>query len=124
MSDLITLYVPPSELTTCLEQVEVAGKKLYKQNENYRILANCFEHPEFRKFFDTYFSDENDIKFVLMIVNLYKEIEKSSPVELNGYQKLSILDSVLKDQDFRRKLCEYSNKGMKIMDTNCIMLNT
>ena len=116
MSNLINLYVHPSDIKNCLEQADVSGKKLYNQNENYRNLVNCLEHPEFRKFFDTYFSDENEIKVILMFMKLYNKIEKSSPVELNGYQKISILDNLMKNRDFRRRICEQSTNDMKLMD--------
>lgn len=109
MSDPITLYAPKSiltsYLTTCLTQSEKNGKNLYKQNENYRTITNCMEHPEFRKLFDENFSDWDNIKNILMFLKLYQEIEKLSPVELNGYQKLSILDSIIKDRELRHDIC-------------------
>lgn len=105
MSDLVTLYVPPSKLTTCLEQSEQIGKRLYKQNENYRTIANVMEHPEFRNFFKKYFSEWDNVKTVLMFLKIYEEIEKVSPIELNGYQKLSILDAIMKDRELRREIC-------------------
>lgn len=116
MSDLIPLKVPYK--LSYLEQAEITGKKLYKQNKNYRNLANCFEHPEFREFFDTYFSNENDIKVILVFMKLYKEIEKSSPIELNGYQKLSILDSLVKNRDFRRQIYNKSINDMKFISVD------
>ena len=63
------------------------------------------EHPEFRKLFDENFSNWNNIKNILMFLKLYQEIEKLSPVELNGYQKLSILDSIIKDRELRHDIC-------------------
>jgi hypothetical protein len=63
------------------------------------------EHPEFRKLFDENFSNLDNIKNILMFLKLYQEIEKLSPVELNGYQKLSILDSIIKDRELRHNIC-------------------
>ena len=63
------------------------------------------EHPEFRKLFDDNFSNWDNIKNILMFLKLYQEIEKLSPVELNGYQKLSILDSIIKDRELRHNIC-------------------
>lgn len=111
MSDLIALKIP-----SYLEKAEVVGKKLYKKNKNYRNLINCFEHPEFRVFFDTYFSNTNDIKLILIFMNLYKNIEKSSSVELNGYQKLFILDNFIKNRDFRHQIFEEKNKDIKLIN--------
>ena len=78
---------------------------MYKQNENYRTITNCMEHPEFRKLFDDNFSNWDNIKNILMFLKLYQEIEKLSPVELNRYQKLSILDSIIKDRELRHDIC-------------------
>lgn len=109
MSDLITLHVPESSNITCLENSEKVGKYLYKHNENYRIIANCMEHPQFRELFDKHFSSWDKVKNILMFLKLYQEIEKSSPVELNGYQKLAILDNIMKDKELRHDICQEVN---------------
>ena len=108
MSDIVTLYVPP--LTDCSKTSESKGKRLYNKNNNYRNIVNVMEHPEFREFFDTHFSTWEDTKLMLMFMKLYKDIEQTSPVELNGYQKLSIIDTIMKDRDLRRQLCEQTTK--------------
>ena len=115
MSDIVTLYVPPSKLTTCLEQSERIGKMLYKQNKNYRTIANVMEHPEFRNFFKENFSNWDSVKTVIMFLKLYEEIEKVSPVDLNGYQKLSILDTIMKDRELRREICRDVNDRTKMI---------
>ena len=92
----------------CLDSSENYGKKLYKHNENYKNIANVMEHPEFRKFLKLYFSDPDKIKFILLFLNLYEDIERNSPIELNGYQKIAILDKLIKNSDFRQQLC-YNN---------------
>ena len=68
------------------------------------------EHPEFRKLFDDNFSNWDNIKNILMFLKLYQEIEKLSPVELNGYQKLSILDSNIKDRELRHDIVNFYSK--------------
>ena len=105
MSNLVTIYIPSDKLTTCLESSEQHGKSLYKHNDNYRVIANCLEHPEFRKLFDKHFDTWDNIHVIVMIMKLYDEIGKASPVELNGYQKLSILDNIMKDGQFRQEIC-------------------
>lgn len=116
MSDLVTLYVPPSNMEKCLKDSEKIGKQLYKTNESYRTIANVMEHPEFRKFLDSHFNDWCDVKTILMFLKIYKGIEKVSPVELNGYQKLSILDGIMKDRELRRKICkEVSERYSKLL---------
>ena len=68
------------------------------------------EHPEFRKLFDDNFSNWDNIKNILMFLKLYQEIEKLSPVELNGYKKLSILDSNIKDRELRHDIVNFYSK--------------
>ena len=106
MSDNVSLYVAKSRLNICLEQSEKIGKRLYEQNENYRNIANCMEHPEFRKLFDKHFSNWDDIRNILMFLKLYNEIHNSSSINLNGYQILSILDNIMKDSNLRHKICK------------------
>lgn len=113
MSDLVSIYIPPDKLTTCLESSEKHGKSLYKQNDNYRVIANCLEHPEFRKLFDKHFDTWNNIHTIVMFMKLYDEIGKASPVEINGYQKLSILDNIMKDREFRGEICQRAAKWMR-----------
>lgn len=118
MSDFVTLYTMPASMEKCLENTEKNGKQLYKTNKNYRTLANVMEHPEFRKFFDSNFKDWIDIKNIIMFLKIYQGIEKTSPVELNGYQKLSILDGIIKDSELRHSICnevcESSNRLLNI----------
>ena len=68
------------------------------------------EHPEFRKLFDEHFSSWENTKNILMFLKLYQEIEKSSPVELNGYQKISILDNIIKNRELRHQICKEVNR--------------
>ena len=104
MSDLISLYSPSISLHQS-EKMHEIGKKLYQQNKNYKSLVNCLEHPEFREFFDNNFSDKDSIKTILIYMKLYQQIEKMSPVELNGYQKIAIVDKAMKNSDFRQRIC-------------------
>tara|TARA_B110000908_G_C10216087_1_gene432886 strand:- start:598 stop:951 length:354 start_codon:yes stop_codon:yes gene_type:complete len=105
MSDLVTFRVSPSKL----EESDKIGKQLYKQNENYRTISNCMEHPEFRKLFDEHFSDLDSLKTILMFLKIYQGIEKASPVELNGYQKIFMLDGIINDMQLRRQICREVN---------------
>lgn len=110
----MSISLQPYNLSSCLEQEEKNGISLYRDNKNYRAMANLLEHPEFRNFFDENFKSYEHIETILMFINLYKEIEKSSPVDLNGYQKLSILDRIIKNADFRREICSQASKCIKL----------
>jgi len=80
------------------------GKKLYNQNEYYQNIVNLMEHPEFRKLFNAHFFDWNNIKAMVMFMKLYEHIEKSSTIKLNGYQKLYLLDKIMKTRHIRQQL--------------------
>ena len=103
-----------------LKNAEKQGQKLYQQNDNYRNMVNCLEHPEFRKLFDDNFKNWDDIRTITMFMKLYEKIEKSFPVELNGYQKLSILDEMIKDKHIREKVCQKALEWMKTKNQNLL----
>ena len=81
------------------------GKKLYRQNKNYRNIINILEHPEMRKFIDKFFSNVHDIKTILLFIVLYRTIENKFPIKLNGYQKLWIMHNMIRTPKIRQVLC-------------------
>lgn len=104
MSNNITLYTPKENVQKYLDISEKQGKQLYKDNSNYKALANMMEHPEFRDFYNKYLTDWDSIKTIVMFLKLYEKIENTSTLNLNGFQKLSILDTLIKDKDIRTKI--------------------
>ena len=92
-----------------LENMEQTGRKLYKNNSNYRNLATIMEHPEFRKMVDEYFQSWNYAKTFILFMKLYEKIEKESHITLSGYQKLTVIDNVLRDQNLRQKILHEMN---------------
>ncbi len=115
MSELVTLRISPT--IDCMEESERIGRQLYKQNKNYQVIANCMENPEFRKMFDEHFSDLDSLKTILIFLKLYQKIEKSSHVELSGYQKITIMDSIVKDRRLRHEICkEVSNNNQELLN--------
>jgi hypothetical protein len=83
-----------------------SGKKLYKYNENYKYIANFMENPDFRQFYNNNFSNWIDVKNIVMFFKIYEEIENRSTVPLNSYQKLDILDKIIKNGEMRKKVCQ------------------
>lgn len=116
MSDIVSTYIKPSHINKYLEESEKNGKLLYKKNKNYRTITNCMEHPEFRTFFNDNFSTLDDIKNIILFLKLYQEIEKNTPIKINGYQKLSILDRIIKDRKLRREICDVTTKQYVLSD--------
>lgn len=84
-----------------LKHHEVIGKKLYEDNDNYRNIVNVMEHPEFRKFFDKHFDNWTSTETILMFMKLYQVIEKELKIPLTGYQKIAIIDEIIKDSNKR-----------------------
>lgn len=123
MSELVSIYVNPNQINKCLTNDENKGKKLYKQNETYRLIANCLENPDFQKLFNNYFDTIDNLKVILMFMKLYNQIGKNSPIELNGYQKLSIMDKLMKDKDFRRKICHQVSNLVKLESSSKLLHN-
>jgi len=121
MSDLVSIYVNPNKINKCLIDSEKNGKNLYKKNKTYRLLANCLENPDFQQLFNNHFNTLDNLKVILMFMKLYSQIGKNSPIELNGYQKLAIMDKLMKDKDFRKKICHQVSNPVKI-DTHSKLL--
>ena len=121
MSDLVSIYVNPNKINKCLIDSEKNGKNLYKKNKTYRLLANCLENPDFQQLFNNHFNTLDNLKVILMFMKLYSQIGKNSPIELNGYQKLAIMDKLMKDKDFRKKICHQVSNPVKI-DTQSKLL--
>ena len=97
------------------------GFWLWKGIFELLTIVNVMEHPEFRKFFNDNFSSWDDVKTILLFLKLYEKIEKSTTVKLNGYQKLSILDGIMKDGELRHEICqEVSTQAKKISTPNLL----
>lgn len=114
MSDILSVYVSPNKINKSLTNADKKGKNLYKQNETYRLIANCLENPDFKKLFNKYFDTLENFKVIFMFMNIYNQIGKNYPIELNSYQKLYVMDKLIKDTDFRSKICQYVSRTMKI----------
>ena len=87
-----------------VSEAEEKGRRLYRENEFYRNVANVMEHPEFKKFFDSHFQDWTSTQAILMFLKLYQTIEKQSSQPLSGYQKIAIVDDIIKDSDMRQEV--------------------
>lgn len=125
------------------EVLEKKGRDIYKNNENLRNLLNVMEHPEFQRFFETYFNNWEDIRVLVMFMKIYHSLGKNPgkstdnlsdgdklPLiltksekkidELTGYQKIALLKSMIDSSEIRKKfvddLMKWSNKNAIITD--------
>lgn len=96
------------EATDTRDEAERVGRELYQSNANYRLLANVMEHPEFRAFYDTFLADKHKREVALMFMNLYAELENQSLETMTGYQKIAIVDKLVKHPGVRRAICHSS----------------
>ena len=83
--------------------VSVNGVDVYKSNKPLRDLATIMEHPESKAFFDSYFNTSSDAMTMIMMMKIYKRITDLNP-DMNGYDKIGMLASFLKDSTIRRKI--------------------
>ena len=102
-----------------LNELENKGRDLYKRNQFYRDMANCLENPEVFNFFTKYFSNPRDIDTILMFVKLYMSLYsiKSSnlgKLEINGYQRIMLLDMIIKNRDMRQEICKRFSENTDI----------
>ena len=105
MSDLV-IYNKDEKLT------KKEGEKIYKTNENMRAICDIMEDRKFRKLFDENFNDWNDIKSVVMLMKTYQLIENSNE-NLDKHQKLYLLNSLIKDSEYRHKIAIEFNNWVK-----------
>jgi len=105
--------------------LETTGRKLYQNNPNYKSIANVMEHPEFRDFYDKYFSDVHSVKTIILFLKIYEGIEKNCPYKLSGYQKLAILDNCINDSDMRYTLIQkfHNNIEREVIKTKEYITN-
>lgn len=90
-------------INTVVEQAEHIGRNLCETNDTYSKIAVMMEHPEFRDFYDKYLSKPSNRDIIIIFLNVYEMIDKTSP-ELTAYQKIAILDCLVKNKDTRPKL--------------------
>ncbi len=91
--------------THSTDDLEQKGRRLYSNNSTYRRMANVMEHPEFREFFNTYMTDWETAKNIIMFMKLYEAIEKHSKLELTPYQKIAIADDFFQNSNKRQQIC-------------------
>ena len=94
------------QIVSSPNDLEEKGRKIYRQNEHFRKLANIMEHPEFREFYNSYMNDWEDTKTIIMFMKLYEAVEKHTQITLTPYQKISIVKDMIDDPEKRRVICK------------------
>ncbi len=79
------------------EELHVYGRKVYNNSENYNNFSNVMEHPEFRKFLDSFLNNED---IGIIFIELYREIEKNFP-HFDPYQKIGLHKFMMDNRESR-----------------------
>ena len=96
------------------------GKVLYKTNEHFRRLANFMEHPEFREFYEKYFTDWDSIKTIMILIKTYESVEKNSTEQLTPYEKITIVKDIIDNPTIRERIC---NEMVKLSNPDFSLLH-
>ena len=98
-----------------LNKHEKDGRNLCKNNENYRNIVKVMENPYFKKIFNKYFKSMHELQTIIMFFTLYKQIENRTDNSINSYQKISILDKIIKDNRTRQYICSKVANNIKLI---------
>lgn len=91
-----------------VENIGKYGKKIYDTKPLFRDLLTVMEHPEFYSFYYKYMRNWEKFKQTITLMQLYDMIShhlyEKDPLEEkhNGYHKLALLESLLKDKELMR----------------------
>ena len=88
---------------------EHSGLKIFLKNKQYRHLVGMLEDADTKEFVSKYMHDISDAHVLLMLMKLYLEIENSHP-NMSVFERVLILDQVLKNKDDRRHLINLFGK--------------
>lgn len=87
------------------KELEIAGKKIYHSNDFMRKLSNLIEHPEYAEFLKEHFDSWENIQVFMMFYKVYERLTSDFP-DLNGYQKISLLHSLISTSKTRQLVCK------------------
>ena len=87
------------------KELENDGKIIYHSNDFMRKLSNLMEHPEYKDFLKEHFDTWENIQIFMMFYKVYEKLTNEFP-DLNGYQKISLLTSLINTSKTRRLICK------------------
>jgi len=102
---------------------EKSGRILYKNNENYQNLALFMEHPEFRKFYDTYVKDPLSLQTMLMFMKVYDSVEKKLPQDSTPFQKIAIVHEIFSRPKLRQKAVKGIMAWLEMQSNDSLLLS-
>ncbi len=104
------------------KDLENDGKIIYHSNDFMRKLSNLMEHPEYKDFLKEHFDTWENIQIFMMFYKVYEKLTDEFP-DLNGYQKISLLTSLINTSKTRRLICKeirdsFTSKKMLLSSNN------
>lgn len=102
-----------TDIDSEIQKLEIEGKQIYQSNQFLGDIAQFMEHPETKRFYDSYLSKKSEVEQALMFMHVYNEISKQfEKYELNGLQKLGMLSRIMHDSNLRHQICNQMTKWM------------
>lgn len=96
--------------TGSLEKSLERGEELVKRNKFYNDLATLLENPEITFFFEKYFNNWDDIKTIIMYIELYVHLNKWIK---NKYITIDVVDAIIKNSQTRKMVVNQMEKLIK-----------
>tara|TARA_Y100000389_G_scaffold127415_1_gene124736 strand:+ start:627 stop:956 length:330 start_codon:yes stop_codon:yes gene_type:complete len=82
------------------KKLEKTGRKIYKNNNFFKSLADIMEHPIFKNFVKNYIKDQTDLKVVFIFMNMYNYLEEK--YNFTSYQKIAIIKKLMSNSVSRQ----------------------
>lgn len=95
------------------------GREIYETNENMKTLADIMENTDFKKLLYNNFNNWDDIKTIIMLMKTYQLIEMNNP-DINKFQKLYILNTVIKNGEYRNNIAREFQNWIKSSHQNML----
>ena len=82
------------------------SNEILLNNPFYNDLGKIMENPEFKSFFDKYFSDKHEIKSTVLYMKLYREIQikykDKMGEEIDRLTTIYFINCIMTDSNLRR----------------------
>ena len=86
--------------------IEKEGTIIYKENEFFKDLHDLMSNPQFKQFYNKYFTNWMDVEVMIMYMKLYDSIKQSFEVKfkepISNSMLLFILKQVIRNNDSRK----------------------
>ena len=104
-----------------LDELGEHGMRVYKNNNFYRDLSNCMEHPEFRNFYNKYLKNKENEEVVLKFMNFYNRLientlDNDGNNNITSYHRVGFIDKVFDNTLTRDLILESNIDSIKLLN--------